>query len=72
MKMFRCSEKNCDGHVDNNISTDLPVADIVAPGREMAFACDKCGRLHWVGGEPVYNGFGHKLFLSGRRVLCKN
>lgn len=67
---MNCTEKDCDGEIDRR----LEVKEMTGYGgccstiTGHAYACDKCGRLHWFDGWPVFNENG-KPFLKNKKVV---
>ena len=54
---MKCGEKNCDGeikkdHIGQTLTGPISCSR-TATGH--AFPCDKCGRLHWHDGDPVFS-----------------
>ncbi len=56
-----CVEKNCDGKIDKK-NTRLVMTG--CSSRSIACTCEKCGRLHWPNGKPVFNRGGEKVFFG--------
>lgn len=60
----KCKEKACDGNVD--LDKPVPIRTGCA-SFSIAYCCEKCGRLHWLGDKGVVRGVknrqGKKAFV---------
>jgi hypothetical protein len=69
---MKCTEKDCDGEIDRQLKVD----EITGCGgccstiEGHAYACNRCGRLHWFDGWPVFNENG-KAFFVNKEVVYK-
>ncbi len=67
---MKCVEEKCEGEVDVSSANSF---DVMTGCRSFtpAFPCDKCGRLHWAGGDGVNNRGGDKAFCIGGRLVLR-
>ena len=63
------NEVACDGVVDESTRVSLQVSCVAC---NVAFACSKCGRLHWPNGVPVYNRQNHRAFLEEGTIVNRD
>lgn len=63
---MQCQEKDCGGQV--NLGNWIYLLTGCRSSNQ-AFACVKCGRLHWRNGSAVVNRQGQKAFLVDNIVV---
>lgn len=63
---MKCQEDGCPGIVNPEIAVSLRVT---CRDTQDAYPCSTCGRLHWQGGEPVFNRQEHRAFLREGKVV---
>jgi len=60
--------KECGGVVSNAIF----VKTGCGPPSSPAYVCEKCGRLHWEDGSPVFNRAGNPAFIKDGGLVIKD
>lgn len=71
LKPKKCKEKGCDGNVD--LDKQVPI-QTGCSSFSMAYCCDKCGRLHWLGEKGVIgvkNRQGKNAFVINGGLVNK-
>jgi len=63
-----CKELGCDGVIDETVPVSLQVSCTSLVPYKDAFACKKCGRLHWENGIPVFNRRSEKTYLINGKI----
>lgn len=66
-----CREPGCEGLV--GFARFVEIMPFRPDGRFMvrAYACNLCGRLHWAGGEPVFNQSNQPGFFDEGAIAWK-
>jgi hypothetical protein len=64
-----CKNTQCSKDLDDarNIQVRVSCSHFQA-----ALACQKCGRVHFTNGEPVFNRRGHLVFLEGQELVNRD
>lgn len=69
---MKCLEKNCNGRIDKQFTISLKTSCTGWGGSySPAHACEKCGRLYWKNGKPVFNLSKNKVFLKNKKLVIQ-
>ena len=68
---MRCKEENCDGEIDEQNAISLTIGCGGCGQSDKAHHCNKCGRLYWASGNPVFYRSGEKAFFLGDSLVRK-
>ena len=68
--MKNCQEENCDGILEEEgTGIELPRG---CRHFDFAFPCNKCGRLHWADGDPIFDRRDNRIFLDRGCLVRKD
>lgn len=69
---MKCLEENCNGRIDKQYIISLKTTSTGWGGTySRAYVCEKCGRLYWKNGKPVFNISKHKAFLKNKKLVLE-
>jgi len=82
---MKCLEENCNGRIDKQYTISLKTTSTGWGGTySQAYVCEKCGRLYWKNGKPVFyrklcwkngkpvfNISKHKAFLKNKKLVLE-
>jgi len=69
---MKCLEKDCNGRINKNLIISLKTSSTGWGGTySPAHACEKCGRLYWKNGKPVFNISKYKAFLKNKELVLE-
>ncbi len=68
--MEMCGELGCGGLIPVNLHrVNIGHVKILYA---RARVCDKCSRVHWSDGKPVFSKRGSSIFLKNGKVIIRN
>jgi len=66
---MKCVDRKCRGEVGSEPSINLMTG---CSSASSAYACKKCGRLHWPNGRGVRNRGGQRAFVKDGHLVHVN
>jgi hypothetical protein len=68
--LLKCKEENCGGTLDDDKDSIFPLKT-GCESYSCATPCLKCGRVHWLSGNPVFRWDDKKLFIENGKMVYK-